>query len=154
MGTLTPNLGTLRSCWTEYSCMDMTPLELARELGFSYLYDMLAPVVRNPIPSETLMRLQAQFHDIIRHDLGGRVDEERMYLPVLDALTEIGDEPVWFPVKFAPIATASLAFLKLCSSKNADCFGIGLCIPNGWTCPDRQGHKHQRRRHNRNLSHH
>ncbi|EXJ65398.1 hypothetical protein A1O7_01739 [Cladophialophora yegresii CBS 114405] len=87
--------------WTRYSCMDMTALELAREFGFSYLYHVLAPVIRNPVPFVILTRLQDQFHDIVRKDLGARVIEERMYLPQLEVLTEMGNEPMWYPVKFA-----------------------------------------------------
>ncbi len=99
--------GTLRTRWTDYYCKDVTALELAREFGFSYLYDVLAPVIRNPIPFAVLMRLQGQFHNIIHRDLGDRVGKERIYLPQLEVLTEIGNEPMWFPVKFASAAAVS-----------------------------------------------
>lgn len=88
----------------------MNPLELARELGFTYLYDILSPVIRNPLPLRILETLEEHFHNIIRCDLGDRVTDERMYLPVLEVLTEIGNETMWFPVKFTYSSAVSFLY--------------------------------------------
>lgn len=100
--------------------MDMTPLELAHELGFSYLFDILSPVIRNPVPHETLMDLERQFHNIIHCDLGDRVTVERMYLPLLEPLTELGNEAMWFPVKFTFSAAVCIYNLRLSVSEHTE----------------------------------
>lgn len=91
--------GTLRSRWSDYTYLDMTPLELAHEFEASELYDILSPVIRHPVPTETLALLETQFHSLIRADLGAHVENHRLYLPVLEVLTELRDEPMWFPIK-------------------------------------------------------
>ena len=78
----------------------MTPLELAREFEASELFDILSPIIRHPVPAATLTALEAQFHSLIQADLGTDVEDEKLYLPVLEVLTELDDEPMWFPVKF------------------------------------------------------
>lgn len=123
----------------------MTPLELAHEFGFSYLYDILAPVIRNAIPPQTLTCLQEHFHNIIRTDLGGRVADERMHLPLLEVLTEIGNEPIWFPVKLG--LTGAVGFLfprSILGVLVPDYDGEGLRIPTGWTCFECQSCQHHR----------
>lgn len=114
--------------------MDMTPLELARELGFSYLFDILSPVIRNPVPLGTLMGLQERFHNIIRSDLGDRVEDERIYLPVLEVLTEIGDEAIWFPVKFTFSAAVCFPIPRHSVSHHTESY-LGLCLSTRPTRP-------------------
>lgn len=65
-----------------------------------HLYDILSPVVKRPLPPDTLQRIEYNFHRLIRSEVGLRVDAEKLYLPVLEALTELDGETVWFPIKF------------------------------------------------------
>ena len=78
----------------------MTAVELAREFQAVELYEVLSPVIRHPLPNATLNALERFFHELIGRDLGERVRAERMYLPVLEPLTEHESVPVWFPVAF------------------------------------------------------
>lgn len=77
----------------------MTPLDLAQELGYRALYDILSPVIRQSVPTNTLRALQQKFHQLIKTDLGDRVEEEHIYLPLLEVLTELEIPQMWFPVK-------------------------------------------------------
>jgi hypothetical protein len=76
----------------------MTPLELACDQKQTHLYDMLAPVTLSPVPASVLNALEARFHALIWRDLAGRVDKNKIYLPSLIVLTEIGMESIWFPI--------------------------------------------------------
>jgi hypothetical protein len=57
---------------------------------------MLAPVIYHSVPPKTLARLESQFHEIIKADLGERV--AHLILPDLVALTELKVPEMWFPV--------------------------------------------------------
>ena len=78
----------------------MTAVELAREFQAVELYEVLSPVIYHPLPNTTLNALERLFHELIERDLGERVHAERMYLPVLEPLTEHESVPVWFPVAY------------------------------------------------------
>ena len=91
---------TLRTQWTdEFSYPDLTPLELAQELGYESLYNILSPIIRQPVPAKTLEVLQEKFHVLITDDLGDRVGKEHIRLPVLEVLIELKCPQMWFPVK-------------------------------------------------------
>jgi hypothetical protein len=77
----------------------MTAGEIARDLGSSYLYEILAPGVRNGVPYLTLQNLQEAFHNIIRTDLASAENTEHLRLPELIPLTELDVPEMWFPLK-------------------------------------------------------
>ena len=82
--------------------MDVTAVELAREHGCKHLYSILSPVVRHSMPVRTLDALQHHFHNIIRDDLGDRVEREHLHLPELSVLTELEVPEMYLPV-FSPL---------------------------------------------------
>lgn len=99
--------GTLRSQWTPgFSYPNMTALEMAQDLGYQTLYSILSPVIHQPVPADILAVLQDKFHDLIRKDLGDRVEQEYINLPVLEVLTELELPQMWFPVKFHKFSPA------------------------------------------------
>ncbi|KAK7017728.1 hypothetical protein R3P38DRAFT_2985123 [Favolaschia claudopus] len=63
---------------------DETPLDIARKFQHAHLYDLLAPVIRHPIPAKTMLRLEAGLHEIIQSELS--------------VLTEIVLPLIWFPI--------------------------------------------------------
>ncbi len=77
----------------------MTAVEIAREHGYSHLFELLAPMIRNPVPHHTLERLQQRFHAMIRNDLSGFSNQEHLRLPELIVLTEMATPEMWFPLK-------------------------------------------------------
>jgi hypothetical protein len=95
--------GLLRTAWTnsgELPHRDMTAAEIARELGFTDLYDILAPIIYHCVPSAVLAMLQTHFHDLIRFDLRGATQElATLRLPDLVVLTELRMPMMWFPLK-------------------------------------------------------
>lgn len=91
---------TLRTRNSEFGYRNLTPLELAHEMEVFHLYHILSPVIKRPLPPDTLQRIEYNFHRLICSEIGPRVDAEKLYLPVLEALTELDGETVWFPIKF------------------------------------------------------
>lgn len=94
--------GTLRTNWTnpkEFLHRDMTAIEMAREMGYSHLYNILSPIIRHNLPPMALHCLQKQFHDIIRTDLGLQGEANDIRLPELVVLTELEVPEMWFPLK-------------------------------------------------------
>ena len=78
----------------------MTAAEIARDSGFSDLYNVLAPVIYHCVPSTVLATLQTHFHGLIRFHLGASSDElTNLRLPDLVVLTELRVPMMWFPLK-------------------------------------------------------
>lgn len=71
---------------------------MAQELNEPELCDILSPVIRSPVPGKTLAKIQERLHALITRDLGTRVAAQRLYLPLLEPLTELKSEPMWFPI--------------------------------------------------------
>ncbi|OXV11719.1 hypothetical protein Egran_00520 [Elaphomyces granulatus] len=95
-------LRTLRTRWSDpiFEYHDLTAVEIAQQMGFTQLYEALSPVIRHPIPPTTLIRLQDQFHSIIRNDLSNEDWARYLVLPDLNALTELEHPEMWFPLPF------------------------------------------------------
>jgi len=94
--------GTLRTNWSdpqEFDYTDLCAIEIAREHGYSHLFEVLAPVIRNAVPSLVLQKLQDRFHDIIGNDLAEFTNHEHLRLPQLSQLTEMLIPQMWFPLK-------------------------------------------------------
>ncbi|KHE82483.1 hypothetical protein GE21DRAFT_10016 [Neurospora crassa] len=90
----------LRTRKSEFGHPNLTPLELAHEMEVYHLYDILRPVIKRPLPPDTLQRIEYNFHRLIRSEIGQCVDTAKLYLPVLEVLKELDGEAVWFPIKF------------------------------------------------------
>jgi hypothetical protein len=86
--------GTLRTRKTdEYMpYTDMTPAEIASELGYSYLERLLAPVIRHYLSSNVIENLQAQLNNFLGKELGNQVKWFNLSLPDISVLTEL-DNP-------------------------------------------------------------
>ncbi|KAI1750409.1 hypothetical protein F4782DRAFT_250534 [Xylaria castorea] len=96
------NLGafrTLRTRWTEFEHLDMTALELTYDLEETDLQRALCPVIHNPVPTQILAQLQQSFHHLIQQQAGRLIDISRLYLPLLEPLTELHMSAVWFPIR-------------------------------------------------------
>ncbi|KAI1177870.1 hypothetical protein F4777DRAFT_167691 [Nemania sp. FL0916] len=90
---------TLRTRWTEFDHLNMTALELAYNLEETDLQDVLCPIIRNTVPTDILTRLQRNFHSLIQQQMEDLVDVSKLYLPLLEPLTELHTSAVWFPIR-------------------------------------------------------
>ena len=118
---------TLRSRWSQYSYLDMTALDLAREFQASELYELLTPAVCYTIPHATLDKLESHFHHLITDSLGDRVKEEKLYLPVLEPLTEFESQPVWFPVAYGENYEVQEVVVCTAEDEKTNRF-VGFCL--------------------------
>jgi hypothetical protein len=94
--------GTLRTNWSdpqEFDYTDLCAIEIAQEHGYSHLFEVLAPVIRNAVPNSVLEKLTDRFHNIIRNDLASFTNQEHLRLPQLSPLTEMIHPEMWFPLK-------------------------------------------------------
>ena len=89
--------GTLRTHTCRFRPNDLTPLELAKRHGATHLYPILSPVIRNAIPTSTLEKLQTHFHGLI-HLLIPTISQQLIQLPLLETLTELDGEAMWFAI--------------------------------------------------------
>jgi hypothetical protein len=92
------NHGALRSLRTRHSDLshqDLTAGEIAQQMGYYHLTDILAPTILHPVPPKTIARLQALFHEMIRADCP---EDEFLILPDINVLTELRTPEMWFPV--------------------------------------------------------
>jgi hypothetical protein len=91
---------TLRTRTSEFTYPNMSPLDLAYHMEVYHLYDILKPVIQSPMPFDTLREVENKFHLLIHDEMGERVDIEKLYLPVLEVLTELDGDTIWFPINF------------------------------------------------------
>ncbi|KAF9885069.1 hypothetical protein FE257_000800 [Aspergillus nanangensis] len=83
----------------EFRHSDMTPVDIARDLGYRDICDILTPVIRHYIAPRTLTKLENHFHDLLRHELKGCSLLNDLRLPQLVALTELEYPEMWFPIR-------------------------------------------------------
>ncbi|GFF36875.1 hypothetical protein IFM46972_05035 [Aspergillus udagawae] len=78
---------------------DLTAVEIAREVGYSDLWDILTPVIRHFVPPRVLLDLEEKFHALIHAELAGFAHLEHLRLPQLVVLTELENPEMWFPIQ-------------------------------------------------------
>lgn len=73
-------------------------VDVAERVGHNQLREALYPVLKHEVPVGVLLKIQANFHDVIR----GRIDRELpshdLRLPELEPLLELQRPQMWFPV--------------------------------------------------------
>lgn len=73
-------------------------IDVAERKGHNQLRGVLSPVLRHQVPVGVLLKIQSNFHDVIR----GRIDRElpnhQLRLPELEPLLEFERPQMWFPV--------------------------------------------------------
>lgn len=83
---------TLQNAWGERA------IDVAERRGHFRLREILAPKLRRQIPLGILLKIQSNFHEVIR----GRIDKElpnhSLRLPELEPLLELERAQTWFPV--------------------------------------------------------
>ena len=74
------------------------PVDIAHRRGHRHLLQALAPVHRYPVPPGALLKVQTHFHVVIRSRAERLIDEQKLRLPDLEPLLELGTPKTWFPV--------------------------------------------------------
>jgi hypothetical protein len=94
--------GMLRTSWTDpsyFSYVDLTAAEIARELQYYDLLDILSPNLKWEVPMPTLDILEKRFHTLIREIIDDDTFVSRqLRLPSLAVLLELEDPAMWFPI--------------------------------------------------------
>jgi hypothetical protein len=108
-------IGTIPTAQTKFRYQDLTPVEIARDLGYTSIIPILEPRIRNFIPARVILGLQKHFHELLRTELESLVPglSTSLRLPVLSALTELDTPEMWFPVTDSKVYSL-LYMLPIC----------------------------------------
>lgn len=89
------NLGAWRTL--QNACGER-PLDVAERRGHSHLLSPLEPTARHRVPLGILLKIQSQFHEVIRGRADHLVQEHALRLPELEPLLELERPKMWFAV--------------------------------------------------------
>lgn len=73
-------------------------VDIAERRGHHHLLAPLTPVIRHPLPAETMRSMQRHFHALIHERAGDLITDQRLRLPELETLTEQRNPASWFTV--------------------------------------------------------
>ena len=74
------------------------PVDVADRRDHRHLCQALTPVFLRQVPTGILLKLQAQFHSVIRGRIDEPFPEHKLRLPELEPLLELRLPKMWFPV--------------------------------------------------------
>jgi hypothetical protein len=74
------------------------PVDVATRRGHRHLVELLAPDYKHHVPHGVLLKIQANFHEVIRGRAEELVQEHSLRLPELEPLLELDRPHMWFPV--------------------------------------------------------
>ena len=67
-------------------------------MGYRHLFEILTPVVRHPLPNDTIRALQQQLHRLLKTLIQDETFALRLRLPELSVVTELEHPVIWFPI--------------------------------------------------------
>lgn len=73
-------------------------VDVAQRRGHTHLFQLLEPVIKHRVPIGILLKVQANFHEVIRGRAGDLVQQHQLRLPELAPLLELDAAAMWFPV--------------------------------------------------------
>ena len=73
-------------------------VDVAQRRGHANLIQLLEPVIKHPVPIGVLLKVQANFHGVIRGRVDELVQQHQLRLPELETLLELDAAEMWFPV--------------------------------------------------------
>ncbi|RHZ66867.1 uncharacterized protein CDV56_105112 [Aspergillus thermomutatus] len=125
----------------EFRYQDLTAVEIAREVGYSDLWDILTPVIRHFVPARVLIDLEQKLHELIHTELAGFALPKYLRLPQLVVLTELENPEMWFPIQ--PQSQHGRGFLFRLDGRELVVLSVGRSPPmpkqlyrvsaTGWT---------------------
>jgi len=88
----------MRAWRTLRNADDERAVDIAKRKGYKSLVHLLEPVYKTHISHITLQEIQTNFHEIILGRVGDLVKKYSLRLPELEALLELEQPRMWFPV--------------------------------------------------------
>lgn len=74
------------------------PLDVAERKGHRWLQEILTPKLNHTVPIGVLLRIQSNFHEVIRGRIDRELPKHSLRLPELEPLLELERPQMWFPV--------------------------------------------------------
>lgn len=74
------------------------PVDVADRQGHKHLLEVLTPVHKHQVPIGVLVKIQHNFHEVIRRRIDHTLPEHGLRLPELEPLLELDRPHMWFPV--------------------------------------------------------
>lgn len=101
----------------EFSNSYLTAHDIALEMGYTHLLSALAPVIHHNVPPLVLTHLRSEFHKMIKDD--GEAPSGAI-LPELEALTELSEPEMWFPVRYKGVGSEMVSNYS-CKTQGGAC---------------------------------
>lgn len=73
-------------------------IDVAQRKEHKHLFRVLEPVLKHRVPPGVLMKIQVNFHEVIRGRADELVQQNNLRLPELEPLLELESAQMWFPV--------------------------------------------------------
>ena len=73
-------------------------VDVAQRRGHAHLFQLLEPVIKHRVPMGVLLKVQSNFHEVIRGRAAELVQQHQLRLPELEPLLELDTAEMWFPV--------------------------------------------------------
>ena len=73
-------------------------IDVAQRRGHTHLFRLLEPVIKHRVPMGVLLKVQSNFHGVIRGRVDELVQQHQLRLPELEPLLELDAAEMWFPV--------------------------------------------------------
>lgn len=74
------------------------PVDVAERCGHRHLLGVLAPEYKHHVPIGVLLKIQANFHAVVRGRIDRPLSDHGLRLPELEPLLELERPQMWFPV--------------------------------------------------------
>jgi len=74
------------------------PVDVAERCGHRRLLGVLAPEHKHHVPIGVLLKIQANFHEVVRGRIDRPLSDHGLRLPELEPLLELERPQMWFPV--------------------------------------------------------
>lgn len=73
-------------------------IDVSQRKEHKHLFRVLEPFLKHQVPVGVLLKIQANFHDVIRGRADELVQQNHLRLPELEPLLELESAEMWFPV--------------------------------------------------------
>jgi hypothetical protein len=104
------------------------PVDIARELEYEHLFEVLEPVLLHQVPRGDLMQMQKEFHNLLRERIEEPIRRLNLRLPELEPLLELKEPKMFF---FVPEEWGSFTYWLDTSAKIPKLVSESRCYSEG-----------------------